>query len=398
MHKRIFNSVGSNYTLGFAFKALFVAGGEKKNNELIRYLNARYGGTTTLFYKGRNAIEYALRSSGVPYGSKVVICAYTCAVVPTAVRNAGYVPVYADISESSLDFSFETFKKLCDADSDIRAVIVQNTLGFTNSIQEIEALCHERGIILIEDLAHSAGASYPDGREVGTVGDYTILSFSQDKIVDAISGGALITRTQKALPVGIQWKKVPFRAQLRDRFYPIFTYKIRKTYSIGIGKALHYVLRKARMLSQPLYSLDATYFEILPGWYAALALYRLHNLSGEVARRRMCTHEYLEFLPSELHSTVTYESIERATCLRVPVLMDDRESLIFDFQRNGIYISDIWYDVPVSPKKYWDRFEKENRAPNACVVAAHMINFPTHMTMRSRDVERVAEELRTWQK
>jgi dTDP-4-amino-4,6-dideoxygalactose transaminase len=249
---------------------------------------------------------------------------------------------------------------------------------------------------LIEDLAHSAGAKYPDGREVGTVGDYTILSFSQDKIVDAVSGGALITRTKNSVHVDAVWKRVSFRTQLRDRLYPSFTWKIRNFYSVGIGRVLHYIFRKAHMLSLPLVSLDKNGFEMLPGWYAGLAMYRFLHLDEDVARRRMCMREYLAMLPSELHATVTKESIERASCLRVPLLVENREALILDYKNNGIYISDIWYEVPVSPRRYWNQFEKENRAPNARAVAEKMLNFPTHMTLCSLDIVRIAEQLQTW--
>jgi dTDP-4-amino-4,6-dideoxygalactose transaminase len=65
---------------------------------------------------------------------------------------------------------------------------------------------------------------------------------------------------------------------------------------------------------------------------------------------------------------------------------------------NGIYISDVWYDVPVSPKRYWQIFVNEDKCENAMLVSKSMINFPTHMTMRSKDIVRVAEELQKWKK
>jgi len=54
-------------------------------------------------------------------------------------------------------------------------------------------LCQENKIVLIEDLAIQLVLFIPK-KEAGTVGDFTILSFSQDKVIDGISGGALIVR------------------------------------------------------------------------------------------------------------------------------------------------------------------------------------------------------------
>ncbi|MBP6884686.1 MAG: aminotransferase class I/II-fold pyridoxal phosphate-dependent enzyme [Candidatus Pacebacteria bacterium] len=396
--KSIFNSVGSNYTFSFAMQSLFAFGNKNTTESLKKYLSKKYGGEPTLFYKGRNAIDYALRISGIAHGKGVVICAYTCAVVPTAVKNAGYTPIYADINEKSLDFSFETFKNIYEKNGNIGAVIIQNTLGFTNDIKEFESFCRQNNIVLIEDLAHSAGANYPDGREVGTVGDYTVLSFSQDKIIDAVSGGALIVRTPNAMKAEINWKKVPFTVQFRDRFYPIFTWKVRNFYNIGIGRAIHYIFRKFKLLSVPLYSIEHTDFEILPDWYTRLVLNRFKNLESDILRRRMCAREYLKILPSELHCVVNEESIARATCLRIPLLVNDRNNLVAYFKVHRTYISDIWYDVPVSPKRYWHLFENENTEPVTRSVSSRMINFPTHMTLLSNDIERISERFQKWKK
>ncbi len=388
MQKRIFNSVGSNYTYRFAIDALF-ARGTGATEKLTEYLNKRYNGKTTLFYKGREAITYALLSCGLPEQSKVAICAYTCAVVPTAVKNAKLVPLYVDIDSNHLDFSFEAFKKVYENDSTIRAVIIQNTLGFTQSITEIEAFCKEKGIFLIEDLAHSAGATYPCGRETGTVGDFTILSFSQDKIVDAISGGALVTRTSKAHSVQIDWRVIPKKEQRRDRLYPIRTCKIRSLYSVfGIGKLLHFILKKRKALSLPVYALDNK-IEQLPSWYAELALHRFHTLDTDIARRRKIAEKYLEAFPALVHTCMTKESILRATCVRIPLLVDDRATMIACLQKKGIHISDIWYDVPVSPLRYWHLFKDENKAGEALRVSEKMINLPTHMTLSDADVQRI---------
>src|SRR5580704_15195679 len=94
MKKRIFNSVGSNYTLGFALRMLFSCAGAGAQKRLTNYLEKTYGGEALLFYKGRQAIEYALRHAGTPQNSKVVIPSYTCVVLPMAITYAGCTTVY----------------------------------------------------------------------------------------------------------------------------------------------------------------------------------------------------------------------------------------------------------------------------------------------------------------
>lgn len=185
----IFNSLGSNYDFNFVLKTLFARGEDSK---LKSFLENKYPGKATLLYKGREAIELGLKSLNLPKGSFVAINGFTCFAVYDAIKKAGLNVEYLDIEKGDLNFSPESLQAALTKDSKIKAVIIQNTLGFPCDIDNISKICQENKLILIEDLAHSIGTRYENGQEAGTVGDMVILSFSQDKMIDAVSGGALI--------------------------------------------------------------------------------------------------------------------------------------------------------------------------------------------------------------
>lgn len=183
----IFNSLGSNYDFKFVLKSLF----SKRDGDLKNFLEKKYKGQVILTYKGRDAIEMAL--SGLPPGSLVAINGFTCFAVYEAIKKAGMEALYLDIEKGELNFSPESLKKA----GNVKAVIIQNTLGYPCDIEKIAQVCKENKIILIEDLAHCVGTRYESGIEAGTVGDFVALSFSQDKMIDAISGGALIKKNER---------------------------------------------------------------------------------------------------------------------------------------------------------------------------------------------------------
>ena len=189
----IFNSLGSNYDFGFVVKSLFASNSTNNKKNLVNYLNKKYEGETTLLYKGREAIKLALEISGIPKGSKIGVNGFTCYVVNQAIAEAGLTPVYLDIGDWDLNFDFKNLEK----HKDIKALIIQNTLGYPLDIGSVKSFCNKNNILIIEDLAHCAGSFYDNKIEVGKVGDFTTLSFSQDKIIDAVSGGALIVRNNK---------------------------------------------------------------------------------------------------------------------------------------------------------------------------------------------------------
>jgi dTDP-4-amino-4,6-dideoxygalactose transaminase len=72
-------------------------------------------------------------------------------------------------------------------------VIVSHLHGGLVPMQEVMALCRQRGVRVIEDAAQAPGAVV-QGRAVGTWGDVGVFSFGGSKLLAAGRGGALVTR------------------------------------------------------------------------------------------------------------------------------------------------------------------------------------------------------------
>jgi perosamine synthetase len=140
----IFNSLGSNYNLGYVFRSLFSdAGGQDK--KLKNFLEEKYKGKAVLVYKGREALTLALKVSNLPKDSLVAINGFTCYAVYKAVHQAGFTPICLDLEEknSDLNFSAGELEKTLEKNKDIKAVVIQNTFGFPCEIDKIKELCSE---------------------------------------------------------------------------------------------------------------------------------------------------------------------------------------------------------------------------------------------------------------
>lgn len=393
----IFNSLGSNYTLPFALRALFAGGGEGSRQKLIAYLEKRYGGHATLTYKGRDALALALRASiGETEGAKVAINGFTCIALYDAVVESGYTPLFLDIDDGAVDFSAATLREALGRQPQVRAVVIQNTLGTPGEIEQIAELCRVRGIALIEDLAHSIGATYDNGREAGTMGDAVVLSFSQDKVVDGISGGAVIMHNASfASRVGAPKGHVPFARQCKDRLYPLITWNIRVLYPVGIGKALHALTRALRLLPRPL---DGEQEQcMLPGWYASLILEEFTRLPKTAEHRRNIATLYANRLAKSSQLPQVVEKLRRSANLRFPIQTADRAILVAQLAHAGVYISDIWYDAPIAPKKYASRTSyTKGICPRSDSLADTIVNLPTHINTSLSQAERIAYEVNTY--
>ena len=388
----IFNSLGSNYNFNFVLKTLFSFNLPKYREELEKFLQEKYGGEAILLYKGREAIELALTYLNLPKGSFVAINGFTCYAVYEAIKKAGLEVEYLDIDRGELNFSADTLKKVIEKNPKIKVVIVQNTLGYPGEIEQIAQICKQNKIFLVEDLAHCVGTKYGNGKEAGTVGDFVVLSFSQDKIIDAVSGGALIERIGANLdhpPGGLAWhlQDVPLEKQLKDKLYPTFTYIIRITYQWKLGKVMHFLLKKLKFLSEPMDG-DGK-LRGIPAWYCNLIKSQFEKLRENLNHRKKIALIYVSQINPKIISPNLIKKVEFSSNLRFPIFVEERVGLVKYLAQNNIFVSDIWYDAPIAPA---------GQCPNAQLASAEILNLPTHINVSEIDAEKIAHLVNQWLK
>jgi dTDP-4-amino-4,6-dideoxygalactose transaminase len=139
---------------------------------------------------GTSALEIPLRVFGVA-GREVIVPTNTFFATPAAVLHAGGHVRFADVDAGTLCLSAGT---LLDAlTPDTAGVIVVHIGGLiVPDVEEMAALCRERGIWLLEDAAH-AQASSAHGREAGTFGRAASFSFYPTKVMTSGEGGMIVT-------------------------------------------------------------------------------------------------------------------------------------------------------------------------------------------------------------
>lgn len=389
----IFNSLGSNYNFSFVLKALFASNNKSYSSNLVNFLEGKYQGKATLLYKGREAIELGLKSLNLPSGSFVAINGFTCFAVYEAVKKANLNLEYLDIEKGQLNFSADELKKHLKKNPKIKVVIVQNTLGYPCQIEQIAKICKENSIVLIEDLAHCVGTKYEDGQEAGSFGDMVVLSFSQDKIIDGISGGALIFKKDLRLHL----EGVNVKQQILSRLYPFFTFAIRNTYNFGLGKIFHKLLKNFKLLSGPMDQLKGDLHQ-LPSWYCQLINLAFAEAEKNLNHRRKISTIYVNNINPKITSPKINSTINLSSNLRFPIFVNNRNKFIKYLKTFGIFVSDIWYDAPIAPKKYLHKTDYQNQCPNSEITSEEILNLPTHQFVLEKDAERIAKLINQWLK
>jgi aminotransferase EvaB len=139
---------------------------------------------------GTDALELAIRAVGQGRDGTVLTAANAGGYTTTAARRVGRQVTYADVDPTHLCLTVKSVEPLLDG---VAIAVVTHLYGRMAPIEEIVALCHERGVAVIEDCAQSVGAER-GGRKAGSFGDAATFSFYPTKNLGALGdGGAIVT-------------------------------------------------------------------------------------------------------------------------------------------------------------------------------------------------------------
>jgi dTDP-4-amino-4,6-dideoxygalactose transaminase len=137
---------------------------------------------------GGYAMHLALRAFGVRPDEPVLTNGFTLSPVPGAIDNVGGRPILVETDER-LVIDLVDLERKIDR-SGARLLLLSHMRGH---IVDMEALCtllQRRGVALIEDCAHTMGASW-NGRNSGTFGIAACFSTQTYKHLNSGEGGLL---------------------------------------------------------------------------------------------------------------------------------------------------------------------------------------------------------------
>lgn len=358
-----------------------------------------------LFYKGRDAITFALEVMGVGQGDLVLTQAFSCHAIEAAILRVGAKPVYVDVAKDSLNLSPDTLNKakiVCPEPDRLKAVLVQHTFGVPADIKEIKAWCRRHKLLLIEDLAQAYGAYDQDGKQLGSEADSIILSFGRDKIIDTVTGGACLFRDHRYHQTAsqryyqYQTKLPPTFYMLRDLIYPKLATSLRHNQDKFLGKLLFRFLKQLKLFTSPTESLTSR-IKVLPPIFAPLIRQSLNELKNQLKHRRLLANYYYQALnkASWCEVLVDESQLEHASMLRFPIIVKDPNQLAARLKDTSQYfLTDRWYRQPVDVSTQQVKsLYQQGSCPRAEFLSQHIFNLPTHIQVNTHDVEILIKSL-----
>jgi len=142
---------------------------------------------------GTSALEVILRALDIE-GSSVIVPTNTFFATPVAVIHAGGKVVFADATDNLCLDSANVKKKI---QQDTKAIIIVHIGGIVPpQVSEIQQICREHDLYLIEDAAHAHGSTL-DSKKAGSFGIAAAFSFYPTKVMTSGEGGMITTNDEK---------------------------------------------------------------------------------------------------------------------------------------------------------------------------------------------------------
>ncbi len=138
----------------------------------------------------------ALKAVGVKAGDPVLCNAYTLAPVPGAIQNAGARIVLVEITD---DYTIDLEDLEAKAKSSgAKVLLMSHMRGHMADMDKVADICERNGITMIEDCAHTMGASW-NGKKSGNFGKVSCFSTQTYKHMNSGEGGLLVTDDDEVL-------------------------------------------------------------------------------------------------------------------------------------------------------------------------------------------------------
>lgn len=165
-----------------------VAALEKK---LCEVTGAKYA---VVVANGTAALHLAAMAAGLKEGDEAIVSSITFAASSNCVLYCGAKPVFADIDAETYNIDPEDIKRLITPAT--KAIVAVDFTGQAVKLDEIQAICKENNLVLIEDAARAIGTKYK-GCPIGSIADMTCFSFHPVKTVTGGEGGAITTNDEE---------------------------------------------------------------------------------------------------------------------------------------------------------------------------------------------------------
>ena len=142
------------------------------------------------FSSGTAALHSATFAASLGPGDEAITTPLTFVATSNCILYVGARPVFADVRNDTLTIEPKQIES--NLTPRTKAIIPSDYGGQPCDMEEINSIAERHSLVVIEDAAHSLGATYK-GRRVGTLAKMTVFSTHPVKLITTGEGGIVTT-------------------------------------------------------------------------------------------------------------------------------------------------------------------------------------------------------------
>ncbi|MDG2026676.1 MAG: dTDP-4-amino-4,6-dideoxygalactose transaminase [Acidimicrobiales bacterium] len=140
-----------------------------------------------------DALEMAAMMVEIGPGDVVIVPSFTFSSTATAFARQGAKLRFCDIRKPDLGLDPDDVE--ASMDDRVKAIVTVHYAGVASDVTRLQAIAQRFGVPLIEDNAHGLFADH-DGKQLGSFGRFSTLSFHETKNFICGEGGALVVNNE----------------------------------------------------------------------------------------------------------------------------------------------------------------------------------------------------------
>ena len=353
---------------------------EKLEAEIKEYFKIRHVFCVSSGKAALTLILSALRD--ISEKRQVIIPAYTCFSVPSAIVKAGLEIVPCDINPETFDFNYADLDKALT--NDTLCVVATHLFGIPADLERVGKLCRERKVFVVEDAAQAMGGHYKE-KLLGTIGDVGFYSLGRGKNITCGSGGIIVTNDDTIaaalMKQYVELEEPLFNEDLKNFLQTVLMSLFVRPYLYWLPTGMPFLKLGQTFFYKdfPIAKLSSGKAALLQNWQERLTkANRIRTQTAIYFRERL-------LLKNTRMTHIPY--------LRFPLLGDDRQmrdAIYALFRERGLGLS-LMYPTPVNEIEELKEAFSGQAFPAAKQVAETLMALPTHSLLSETDKQTVCD-------
>lgn len=141
-------------------------------------------------------LQLALMAAGVGPGDEVITTPITWISTANAAAGLGATVVFADVDPRTMNLDPSAVEQKITART--KVILPVHLYGHCCEMDALTELARPRDVLIVDDCAHAAGASYK-GRKAGSLAGISVFSFHQQKNMVTLGEGGMVTAASREL-------------------------------------------------------------------------------------------------------------------------------------------------------------------------------------------------------